>query len=127
KSSTDNAHGAASPAAPLHPVTQGPSRLPLDRRSSIGNHITRSRAAWTDSGGDQAAAQIGGYSRGRRPALVTDRNDHLCRCGTRSMLLCLVKYSRMVGLLFFSLDELADYVVCWMADKTGMGHGGRLL
>ena len=37
KSPKDSTHGAASPAAPLHPTTSAPSSRPLDNRSSIGN------------------------------------------------------------------------------------------
>jgi hypothetical protein len=28
---------------------------------------------------------------------------------------------------FFSLPEMVTRTGCWVADKTGMGHGGRLL
>jgi hypothetical protein len=43
------------------------------------------------------------------------------------MLLCLVKYSRIVNSGFFPLREMVAWAGCWIADKTGMGHEGRLL
>jgi hypothetical protein len=42
------------------------------------------------------------------------------------MLLCLVKYFEWEFEFVFRLSEMVQ-TGCWVADKTGMGHEGRLL
>ena len=43
------------------------------------------------------------------------------------MLLCLVKYFEWEIWISFPLPEMAVKWGCWVADKTGWGHEGRLL